>query len=90
MFVETIIAPREDWESWTERIGLLTDPPEALVAVVAWESGDVEVTSVHVWESPAAVGDFFMERVRPIIEAEGEPTHKPRRHGEAVAFYLRQ
>ena len=30
-----------------------------------------------------------IERVRPIVEAEGEPTNKPKRHGEPLAFYLR-
>ena len=68
---------------------LLTEPPEALVAVIAWDSGDGEVTEVNVWETPGAVADFFMERVRPIVEAEGEPPNKPQRHGEPIAFYLR-
>jgi hypothetical protein len=30
----------------------LNDPPEALVALIAWESGEGEVTQVNVWENP--------------------------------------
>ncbi|HEY5873661.1 MAG TPA: hypothetical protein VIT64_00110 [Ilumatobacteraceae bacterium] len=67
----------------------LDDPPEALVASIAWESADGEVTGVNVWETPRAIAEFFMERVGPLVEAEGEPTSKPRRHGEPLAFYLR-
>jgi hypothetical protein len=89
MLVETIVSPRGVWERWTERLRLLTEPPKALVAVIAWDSGDGSVTAVHVWETPRAIADFFMERVRPLVEAEGEPANKPQRHGEPVAIYLR-
>jgi hypothetical protein len=42
-------------------------------------------------ESPAmAIADFYMDRVRPIVEAEGEPTNKPERCGEPLAFYRRR
>ena len=34
------------WERWHERLRLLDDPPEALVASIAWESADGEVTGV--------------------------------------------
>jgi hypothetical protein len=90
MFIETITAPREEWERWKDRVGMLNDPPEALVAVIAWESGEGEVTQANVWENPGAVADFFMDRVMPIIEAKGEPTNKPQRHGEPVAIFLRR
>jgi len=66
-----------------------TDPPEALAATIVWESGDGQVTSLNVWDTPGAVADFYMERVRPLVEAEGEPSNKPQRHGEPVAFYRR-
>jgi hypothetical protein len=69
---------------------LSSDPPEDLIASIVWDSGDGEVTGVNLWESPAAIADFFMERVRPFVEAEGEPTNKPQRRGEPVAVYLRQ
>src|SRR5207342_1044310 len=99
MFVETIVLPRWEWERWHERLRLSADPPEALIAAIAWDSGDGEVTGVNVWETPGAIGHFFaerrpgltaifMERVRPFVEAEGEPPNKPQRHGEPLAFYL--
>jgi hypothetical protein len=73
VFVETIVLPRRDWERWHDRLRLLDDPPEALIASIAWDSGDGEVTGVNVWETPGAIADFFMERVRPFVEAEAEP-----------------
>ena len=90
MFVETIVLPLPEWERWEARLRYAADPPKALVATVAWNSGDGHVTAVNVWDTPDAVADFYMERVRPIVEAEGEPTAKPERHGEPLAFYLRQ
>jgi hypothetical protein len=47
------------------------------------------VTGVNVWDTPEAIADFYVERVGPIVEVEGEPANKPRRHGEPLAFYLR-
>jgi hypothetical protein len=90
MFVETIVLPRSEWERGQERLRYTTDPPEALVASIAWDSGDGQVTGVNVWDTAGAIADFYMERVRPLVEAEGEPTNKPQRHGEPLAFYLRQ
>jgi hypothetical protein len=89
MFVETVTAPRELWRHWTECLRLHSDPPAALVATVAWDSGDGMITSVNVWDNPSAVGDFFIERVQPVIEDEGRPDYKPARHGHAVAAYFR-
>jgi len=90
MFCETITAPREEWEHFTERFRVHTEPPEALVASIAWLGKDGLVTSVNVWDSPQAVGDFYMERVGPIVQAEGEPPNKPERHGEPLAVYIRR
>lgn len=89
MFVETIVLPRREWERWHEGLRLSADPPEGLIAAIAWDSGDGRVTGVNVWETPAAIADFFVERVGPFVEVEGEPADKPRRHGEPLAFYLR-
>ena len=89
VFVESITLPRAEWESWQERLRYTIDPPGALVATVAWDAGDGQVIGVNVWDTPEAIADFFMERVRPILEAHGEPTNKPQRHGEPLAFYLR-
>ena len=89
MFVETVTAPRELWQQWTISLRLFSEPPPALVATVAWDVGDGMITSVNVWDNPSAVGDFFVERVQPVIEAEGPPDYKPVRHGNAVATYFR-
>jgi hypothetical protein len=89
MFVETVTAPREVWEHWTTRLRLISEPPPALVATVAWDAGDGMVTSVNVWDNSSAVADHFLERVQPLIDAEGEPDYKPVRHGNAIAAYFR-
>ena len=89
MFVETITTPRDEWERWNERLRMLEEPPAALVASIAWQTANGDVTSVNVWESPEAVADFFIERVRPLVEAEGEPPTSPTRHGEPLAVYVR-
>jgi hypothetical protein len=89
VFVETITTSRDEWEHWNERLRTLTEPPEALVASIAWRTDDANITVINVWDSPEAVADFFVERVHPIVEAEGEPASKPIRHGEPVAVYLR-
>ena len=89
MFVETIALPRSEWERWHERLRYSSDPPPALIATIVWDAGDGQVTGVNLWDTAEAVADFYMERVRPIVEADGEPSNKPQRHGEPLAFYLR-
>jgi hypothetical protein len=89
MFVETITAPRDEWERWNGRLRLLADPPKALVASIAWDTGDGNITGVNLWDSAEAVGDFFIARVHPTLQALGEPTTKPTRHGSPIAVYLR-
>ena len=90
MFVETITQPRDEWQHWSDKLRFMSDPPEALVVSVAWDSGDGTVTSVNVWDTPGAISDFYIERALPLIEADGEPANKPDRHGEPVAVYIRQ
>lgn len=90
MFVETISAPFEDWRLWTDRLRLLSEPPDALVVSVAWDNGDGTVSGVNVWDNPSAVADFFLERVEPVIAAEGQPNYKPVRHGEPIASFVRE
>ena len=90
MFVETVTAPLEEWEAWTERLRMMSDPPAALVAAIAWRGPDGQVTAVNVWDSPEAVADFFMERVSLIPEAERDAVNKPVRHGPPVAVYIRK
>jgi hypothetical protein len=89
MFVETVTAPRDDWQHWTTRLRLFSEPPSALVAAIAWDSGDGMVSGVNLWEDASAVGDFFVERVQTLVAEEGQPDYKPARHGEAVAAYIR-
>jgi hypothetical protein len=88
VFVERVTAPREEFELWDERLRMVTEPPAALVASFAWES-DGEVTAINVWESPEAIADFFLERVQPFVEAEGQPANKPQRLGRAIRAYIR-
>ena len=89
MFVETVTAPRELWEQWSTRVRLYSDPPPALVATVAWDAGGGMITSLNVWDDPSAIADFFLDRIQPLIEAEGPPDYKPVRHGNAIATYFR-
>lgn len=90
MFVETITADRDEWVRWRDSLRLTDDPPSALIATIAWDSGDETVTAVNVWDSPEAVANFFMERVQPTLAADGEPRSKPKRRGEPLAFYVRR
>jgi hypothetical protein len=90
MFVETIDCPGEVWRHWTDRLRLFAEPPSALFASIAWDNGDGTVSAVNVWDNPSAVADFFLERVEPVIAAEGKPDYKPVRRGEPVASYFRQ
>jgi hypothetical protein len=89
MFVETVTAPREEWEHWNERLRLTSDPPGALVAMIAWVGTDGLVTSLNVWDSPEAVADFYVERISAIPQAERDSANKPERHGKPVAVYIR-
>ena len=75
--------------AWATRLRLFFEPSSALVATVAWDVGDGIITGVNVWDNRSAVGDFFVERVQPVIEAEGHSDDKPVRHGNAVVAYFR-
>ena len=89
MFIETITQPGDEWHNWNERLAMHSEPPAALVASIAWNAGDDKITTVNVSDTPGAISDFYMERVRSLVQAEGEPTSKPQRHGEPVAIYIR-
>jgi hypothetical protein len=90
MFVETITVARDEWEGWNERLRLHADPPAGLVASIAWDSADGNVTSLNVWDTPEAVADFYVARVGAVVESEGMPANTPQRHGEPIAVYLRR
>jgi hypothetical protein len=89
MFIETITVPGEVWHHWTHSLQLFSEPPAALVASIAWDNGDGTISAVNVWDHPSAVADFFLERVEPVIAAEGTPDYKPVRRGPPVATYFR-
>jgi hypothetical protein len=59
VFVETIDLPRQEWERWHERLRYSSDPPEALIATIVWDSGDGQVTGVNLWDTPEAIADFM-------------------------------
>jgi hypothetical protein len=90
MHVQTVTAPRDEWEQWNERLRMLSDPPQGLVAAIAWNADDGQVTALNLWETPEAVADFFMQRIRPFVEAEGEPVNKPQHHGPPILVYFRK
>jgi hypothetical protein len=90
MFVESITSQRDEWERWTDALRLSSDPPQRLILAVAWETAEGTVTAVNVWDSPAAVADFFVERVNPLIQQLGKPASTPQRHGEPLAVYMRR
>lgn len=91
MFVETVTAPREEWERWAQSLRLVAEPPATLVATFAWVGADGLVTALNVWDSAEAVGDFYVKRVHAIVQAQGgEPPNKPERHGEPLAAYIRR
>jgi len=90
MFCETITAPRDEWERWNERLRMVSEPPAALVASIAWVGTDGQVAAVNVWDTPDAVAEFYMERVRAFVEAEGEPANTLQRHGQPLAVYIRR
>jgi hypothetical protein len=48
MFVETTTALGEVWHRWTDRLRLLSEPPVALFASIAWDNGDGTITAVTV------------------------------------------
>ena len=89
MFVESVTAPREIWQLWSNRLRLFSEPPVALVAAVAWDTGDGSITNLNVWDDASAIGDFYLERVQAVAQAEGQPDYKPVRHGNPVAAYFR-
>jgi hypothetical protein len=89
VFVERVTLPYGEWEEWTGRLRLLTEPPSALVASLAWQSEDDTITSINVWDSASDIADFFLDRAQPILETKGPPSHKPERLGDAIHAYIR-
>jgi hypothetical protein len=69
MFAETITIARSQAQAVWDHSRLFSEPPAGLLAAIAWESGGDDITSVMVWETPAARGDFAAERMVPLYEA---------------------
>jgi hypothetical protein len=69
MFAETITIARPSIQAVWDHSRFFTEPPAGLLAAIAWESGGDDVTTVMVWETPAARGDFAAERMVPLFEA---------------------
>jgi len=89
MFVETITQPEDEWREWNGRLRLYSVAPPGLRVAIAWRVKDGTITSVHVWDEPSAVGDFYLARVREVVEELGEPSAKPVRRGEPVELFVR-
>jgi hypothetical protein len=89
VFVERVTLPHAEWEEWTERLRLLTEPPSTLVASFAWRSDSDTITSINVWNSASDVADFYLDRVQPVVETDGPPSRKPERLGDAIRPYIR-
>lgn len=69
MFAETVTIPCTHAQAVWDRSRIFSEPPAGLLAAIAWESGRDNVTTVMVWETPAARGDFAAERMVPLYEA---------------------
>lgn len=69
-FVEMITTSRAVHEKWKELSRTLSEPPAGLWAVIAWETpGESDqVTTLLTWETPAARGEWAMERMMPLME----------------------
>lgn len=89
MFVETVTYQQEEWLRWEERIGMYADPPGTLAAAVAWQSGPDEITSVHVWDAPGDIADFFLERLQDVFAEHGPAPASPERHGPPIKLHIR-
>ena len=88
MFVQTVISSRAEFDEAHRLLDIAADPPDTLLAAIAFSSGEDEVTLVNVWESPAAVAEFFVERIHSRTEGKGlSGQNIPR--GEPVFFWTR-
>jgi hypothetical protein len=76
MFMDSVQTTRAELALVDERTGLFANPPDGLLAAIAWEgSTDEEVTVLMVWDTPGARGDFSV-KMMPLVEA-GDVTSKP-------------
>jgi hypothetical protein len=77
MFMDIAQTTRSELDVVDQKAGLFSDPPDGLLAALAWEGpGEDQVTVLMVWETPGARGDFGFQRMMPLMES-GEVTAKP-------------
>ncbi len=67
MFMDKVITTRDVAEEVWETSKLLDEPPDSLLALLAWEE-DGLVTTVSVWESAADRGQVAADRFMPLFE----------------------
>jgi hypothetical protein len=90
MFMDKVTTTRDAAEEVWRESRLLDDAPSSLLAPLAWEEEDGQVTTVSVWESAASRGQVAADRVMPLFEQgilderHGSPHPVP-----AVRIYLR-
>lgn len=90
MYMDKVTTTRDAAEEVYSASRLLDDPPESLLALLAWEEEDGQVTTVSVWESAASRGQVAADRFMPLFdqgvldERHGSPHPVP-----TVRIYLR-
>ena len=78
MFCQLVTVDFDRYAEDESKLQLQANPPDGLIAAVAWRDGDSARTRV-LWDSPAAAGDFAEMRVMPLLEAgEIAPAHPER------------
>jgi hypothetical protein len=77
MFMDIAQTTRSEIDVVDQKAGLFSDPPDGLLAALAWDGPEEgQVTVLMVWETPGARGDFGFQRMMPLMES-GEVTAKP-------------
>jgi hypothetical protein len=80
MFLDLITTTRAEVDIVDREAGLFSDPPEGLLAALAWEAEgadpDGEVTVLTVWATPGARGDRGYQRIMPLA-GSGAVTGEP-------------
>jgi hypothetical protein len=90
MYMDKVTTSRDAAEEVWSESRLLDDPPGSLLALLAWEEEEGQVTTVSVWESAASRGEVAADRVMPLFE-QGvlDGRHGSPHPVSAVRIYLR-
>jgi hypothetical protein len=79
MFVDLVTSKKSEYESIDAETGLYSNPPDDLLAAIAWEAdAPDQVTVLHVWRTADARGTFAFEKIMPLAQA-GKIESNPRR-----------